>query len=67
VSQKIHPVQPEVFAQGFDIVYQAVATVGGGVFGDCGLAGTAKVEDDQPAMGGQSAEVVGLPASRLWR
>ncbi|MEY2225800.1 hypothetical protein [Streptomyces sp. BF23-19] len=46
-----------MLTQGLDVLDEAVAAVGGGVLGDRGPAGAAQVQDDQPAVRGQTAEV----------
>lgn len=51
-------------AQGLDVLDEAVAAVGGGVVGDRGPSGAAKVQDDQPAVRGQAAEVTEVAGVR---
>ncbi len=57
VGEQVHSREPQVFAQGLDVVDQAVAAVGRGVRGYRGPAGAAQVQDDQLAVRRQSAEV----------
>ena len=64
VAEQVHPGKPEVFAQRLDVVDQAIAAVGGGVFGNRGPAGAAQVQDDQPAVRGQAAEVAEVAGVR---
>jgi hypothetical protein len=57
VSQQVDSVQPEVYAQRFDVVDLPIAPVTGRVRRDGGFSGSAQVQQHQRAMGGQPAQV----------
>jgi hypothetical protein len=57
VSQQVDSVQPEVDAQRFNVVDLPIAPVGRRIRRDGGFSGSAQVQQHQPAMRGQPAQV----------
>jgi hypothetical protein len=65
VREEVDLGQIQVPAQGFDIVDEVVAPVGGGVLGGCGVAGSPEVQEYEGAVFGQAAQDHSVRSSKV--